>query len=141
MASRSYALLIHWSLAFCLLFTTISTLAQSHPTLSSIKRVYVEKMENNLDQYLTSEISHQFRGSLTVVLEKAKADAILRGVNIGAQQTTNSTVQLVDLGGNVILWSGSAGDRSNKFLGLTHGGQQKVAQRLVGQLRKAMQSK
>ena len=38
--------------------------AQANPALFNVKKVYVEKMENNLDQYITSEISKQFRGSL-----------------------------------------------------------------------------
>lgn len=72
---------------------------RAEPSLSNIKKVYVEKMANNLDQYLMSEISKQFHGNLTVVLNESTADAILKGVNIGAQNTTSATVELVDPGG------------------------------------------
>ena len=111
----------------------------SAPRLADVKKIYVEKMENNLDQYLTSEISKKFKGSLTVVTEKDKADAIMRGVNLGAQTTGEGTVQLVDPSGKVILWSGTASDRDMKFLNIRRGGQAQVADNLIGQLKKAMQ--
>ena len=124
-----------------ILLLAVSVLAQSPTRLSDIKKIYVEKMPNNLDQYLTSEISKQFHGNLTVVLNESSAEAILKGVNIGAQNTTNATVQLVDPSGKTVLWSGTAGDRNEVFLNLKHSGEQKVAAHLIGQLRKAMQHK
>ena len=113
--------------------------AQTAPTLANVRKVYIEKMDNNLDQYLTSSISSKFHGSMTVVLEKSQADAILRGENMGAQNTTKGTVELVDPSGKVVLWSGTASDRSGKFLDLKHGGEQKIADHLIGKLKKAMQ--
>ena len=96
-------------------------LAQT-PALANVRKVYVEKMENNLDQYITSEISHQFHGSLEVVLDKSKADAIIKGINVGAQQTIKATVQMVDPSEKTVLWSGTGGDRDKMFLNLKHGG-------------------
>ncbi len=115
--------------------------AQSATTLANIKRIYVEQMPNNLNQYLTSEISKQFHGSMTVVLQQSDADAIMKGVNLGAQNTTVGTVELVDPSGKTVLWSGTAGDRNEMFLDLKHGGEQKIAAHLIGQLKKAMQPK
>jgi hypothetical protein len=114
-------------------------LAQAPIQLSQIRKIYIEKMDNNLDQYLASEISQKFHGSLTVVLERSQADAILKGVNITAQNTTRSTVDLVDPAGRTVLWSGSAGDKSWMTLEMKHGGQEKIAAHIVGQLKKAMQ--
>lgn len=85
----------------------------SIPMTLNVKKIYVEKMDNNLDQYITWEISRQFHGSLQVVLEPAKADGIMKGVNIGAQNTTKATVQLVDPGGKSVLWSGAGGPRAD----------------------------
>lgn len=115
--------------------------AQANPALFNVKKVYVEKMENNLDQYITSEISKQFHGSLQVVLEASKADAIIKGVNLGAQNTTKATVQMVDPNGKVVLWSGTASDRDKTFANLKHGGGQQIAENLVKSLKKAMQPK
>lgn len=126
----------------CLLALTLPLLAQSvPPALANVRKVYVEKMENNLDQYITSEISHQFHGTLEVVLDQSKADAIIKGINIGAQQTTKATVQMVDPSGKTVLWSGTGGDRDKMFLNLKHGGEQKVAAHLVKELKHAMQPK
>jgi len=115
--------------------------AQSSSALANIKKIYVEKMDNNLDQYITSEISRQFHGSLQVVLERSKADAIMKGINIGAQNTTKATVQLVDTTGKSVLWSATGGDRDKMFLDLKHGGEQRIAAHLVKSLRQAMQPK
>src|SRR5579862_8563189 len=118
-----------------------SALAQANPALFNVKKVYVEKMDNNLDQYITSEISKQFHGSLEVVLDRSKADGIIKGINVGAQNTTKATIQLVDPNGKVVLWSGTGGDREKLFLDLKHGGEQKVAAHLVKEMHKAMQPK
>ena len=88
-----------------------------------MRKIYIEKMNNNLDQYLASSISAKFHGMLTVVLEPAQADAILKGENMAAQQTQNGTVQLVDKSGSTVLWSGSANDRNILTLDIGHGGE------------------
>jgi hypothetical protein len=106
--------------------------------LSNVRRIYIEKMADNLDQYLASSISGKLHGSVTVVLDRKDADAVLRGVNIGAQTTEKATVQLVDPGEHQVLWSGTAGDRKMLTLDISHGGQQKIADNLIGQLKKAM---
>jgi hypothetical protein len=122
-----------------LLFSSIALVAQHTVTLANVRKIYIEKMADNLDQYLASSISKKFHGSVTVVLNKSDADAVLRGVNIGAQSTTQATVQLVDPAGTEVLWSGTGGDRKLLTLDLTHGGQEKIADRLIGELKKAMQ--
>jgi hypothetical protein len=121
-------------------FASLLCLAQA-PSLANIRKIYVEPMENHLDQYLTSEISKQFHGTLQIVTSAGAADAILKGVNVGVQTTNQATVNLVDPSGKVVLWSGTAADRENKFLDVKHGGLQTVAGHLVHSLRKAMQSK
>ena len=63
-----------------------SVLSQNVPRLADVRRIYVEKMDNNLDEYLRSSISKQFHGALTVVLKREEADAILAGVNGAARE-------------------------------------------------------
>jgi len=118
---------------------SLSAVAQSPMLLSNVRKVFIEKMDNNLDQYLASSISSKFHGSLTVVLDRSSADAVLKGENLTAQETQKATVQLVDKGGSTVLWSGSANDRSMMTLDLKHGGQKKVADHLISELKKAMQ--
>jgi hypothetical protein len=121
-----------------LLLASSSTLAQSAMLLSNVRKIYIEKMADNLDQYLASSISGKFHGAVAVVLNRKDADAIMRGVNIGAQTTSNATVELVDPGEHQVLWSDTVSDRKMLTLGIAHGGQQKMADSLIGELKKAM---
>jgi hypothetical protein len=115
------------------------TAGQSKSSLLSVRKIYVEKMDNNLDSYLTSEISKKFHGNMTIVLDRSQADAVLRQVPLGAQNTAKGTVELVDPAGKEVLWSGTAGDRNMMFLDMKHGGEQQIAEKLVSQMKKAMQ--
>ena len=130
-------------LALIVSILSLATLApaQANPALFNVKKVYVEKMDNNLDQYITSEISKQFHGSLSVVLDPKQADGIIKGINIGAQNTTKATIQMVDPSGKTVLWSSTGGDRDKMFLDLKHGGEEKIAAHLVKDLKKSMQPK
>src|SRR5258708_32667873 len=128
--------------------------AEEAPTLASIHKIFIEKMPNDLDQYLRAEVAKQFKGTLVVVLKKEDADGILTGVNeeqkgtgakitgryLGLHDTANGTLSLLDKTESTILWSDEAGDR-NLFFGVAHrGGERKVADLLIGKLKKAIQS-
>jgi hypothetical protein len=136
-----------------ILFTAaVAVFAQNAAALRNIHKVYIEKMPNDLDQYLRAEIAKQFKGKLTVVLKKGDADGVITGVNeeqkgtgakvtgryLGLHDTVNGTISLLDQTESEILWSDEAGDR-NLFFGIAHrGGERKVADRLIGKLKKAM---
>ena len=128
-------------------------LAQAQPPdLHSIHKVFIDKMPNDLDQYLRAEFTKQLRGKVSVVLDAKDADAILTGVSeeekgtgakitgryLGLHDVATGTVSLLDKEGKVLLWSEEAGDRSLLFGVLKRGGERKVAGRLVGKLKKAM---
>ena len=136
------AALLGWALA-----------AEESPSLRAIHKVYIEKMPNDLDQYLRAEIAKQMKGKMIVVLKKEDADGIITGVNeeqkgtaakitgryLGLHDTVNGTISLLDKTESAILWSDEAGDR-NLFFGIAHrGGERKLADRLVGKLKKAME--
>jgi hypothetical protein len=128
--------------------------AQQTVTLHSVHKIYIDKMDNDLDQYLRAEIFKQFKGKLTVVLDKNEADAILAGVTeeekgtgakitgryLGLHDVATGTVSLLDKEGKTILWSDEAGDRSLFFSVAHRGGERKVADRLIAKLKKAMES-
>ncbi len=128
--------------------------ALAQANLASVKKVYIEKMDYNLDQYLRAEFSKQFKGRVMVVLDKNEADAILAGVGeqengtgakvtgryLGLHDVASGTVSLLDKEGKTILWSDEAGDRSLFWGPLKRGGQRKVADRLVSKLKKAMEA-
>jgi len=138
------------TLAFVLMSGAL--LGQDTPSLTAIHKVYIEKMPNDLDQYLRAEIAKQMKGKLIVVLKKEDADGIITGVNeeqkgtaakitgryLGLHDTVNGTISLLDKTESAILWSDEAGDR-NLFFGIAHrGGERKLADRLIGKLKKAI---
>ena len=57
-----------------------SVFAQT-PGLKSIHKIYIDKLPNDLDQYLRAEFFKQMKGKITVVLEEKDADAILTGIS------------------------------------------------------------
>ena len=136
-----------------LVFTVCSLGQTPAPSLKSVQKIFIEKMDNDLDKYLRAEIVKQFKGRITVVLDAKDADGILAGVNeeekgtgakitgryLGLHDVATGTVSLLDKEGKVILWSDEAGDRSLLLGPLKRGGPRKVADRLVSKLKKAME--
>jgi hypothetical protein len=120
--------------------------------LRGIHRVFVEKMPNDLDQYISAEITKQLRGRLSVVLQKSDADGILRGTSaeqsgvgsqitgryLGLHDTASGSISLIDRDERVVLWSSEAGDRSLWKGPMARGGSRKVAERLVHDLKDAL---
>lgn len=120
--------------------------------LKSIHKIFMDKMPNDLDQYLRAEFVKQLNGKVIVVLDEKDADAILTGVSeeekgtgakitgryLGLHDVATGTVSLVDKDRKILLWSDEAGDRSLIFGVMKRGGERKVADRLVSKLKKAM---
>jgi hypothetical protein len=129
-----------------------TTLHVPPPALNEIKRIFVEPMANELDQFIRAEITKQFKGTLTVVLKKEDADATLTGTGewqkgtgaavtgrwLGLHDTATGAVSLVSKDGKTVLWASEAGDRSIWWGVMKRGGPRKVADRLMHNLRKAM---
>jgi hypothetical protein len=129
---------------------------KSTPNITSLremKKLYIEKMPNDLDQFLRAEIVKELKDRIVMVLSKEDADAIMTGsgenrTGTGAQITgrylglhDNATgaITISDRTGTVVLWSSEAGDRSLFWSSLRRGGPRKVADRLVNNLKKALQ--
>ena len=127
------------------------TFAQT-PDLKSIHKIYIDKLPNDLDQYLRAEFFKQMKGKITVVLEEKDADGILTGVSeekkgtgaqitgryLGLHDNATGSLSMVDRERKSILWADEAGDRSLMFGIMKRGGERKVAERLVSKLKKAM---
>jgi hypothetical protein len=126
--------------------------AVATPDLRAIHKIYVDKLDNDLDQYLRAEFFKQMKGRVSIVLEEKDADGILTGISdeekgtgakitgryLGLHDLATGSLSLLDKERKVILWSDEAGDRSLIFSAVHRGGERKVAQRLVGKLKKAM---
>ncbi len=120
--------------------------------LKAIHKIYIDKLPNDLDQYLRAEFSKQLHGKVVIVLDDKDADGILTGVSeedkgtgakitgryLGLHDITTASLSLLDKERKIILWSDEAGDRSLIFSVAHRGGERKVAERLVGKLKKAM---
>ena len=122
-------------------------------TLRSVHKIFIDKLPNDLDQYVRAELSKQLKGKVTVVLEEKGADGILTGVSeeekgtgakitgryLGLHDLATASLSLLDKERKTILWADEAGDRSLFFSVAHRGGERKVAERLVKKLKKAMQ--
>ena len=108
---------------------------KSVTTLRDVRKLYIEKMPNGLDNYLRSAISQKLGSYFTIVLERSQADAILES----SDTRSTGTINMVDPSHKVVLWSGSATDKDKAFLNLRHGGERQIAQKLVSQLKRALQ--
>ncbi len=107
---------------------------------AEIRKLFVEPMGNHLDESLRAEISKQFNNRIQVVTERQDADAILKGLSgardgrnhpSGFHDNATGSISLYDKTGRTILWSGEANDQGGQLLGSEHGGEARVAQRLV----------
>jgi hypothetical protein len=120
--------------------------------LKAIHKIYIDKLPNDLDQYLRAEFFKQMKGKVVIVLEEKDADGILTGVSeekkgtgaqitgryLGLHDNATGSLSMVDKERKTILWADEAGDRSLMFGVMKRGGERKVAERLVGKLKKAM---
>jgi hypothetical protein len=121
-------------------------------SLKQVRRLFIEPMENDLDQYISAEVVKELQGRITLVLNKESADAILRGVSenrtgvgaaitgryLGLHDNASGSITLIDRDETVVLWASEAGDRSLMWGVMARGGQRKVADRLVNNLKKAL---
>jgi hypothetical protein len=121
-------------------------------SLKNVRRIFIEPMPGHLDQYISAEITKELKGRVVIVLDKANADAIMRGVGenkngvgaaitgryLGLHDNSTASITLVDSNETVVLWASEAGDRSLMWGALARGGQRKVADRLVNNLKKAL---
>jgi hypothetical protein len=135
--------------------TATPATAQTQQRLSDVRKIFVEQMGNNFDQYLVAALSKELEGRITVVTTAADADATFKGGSIGEAKGTPDTVarrvlgmdvtsgaiSLISKDGKVVLWAGEAGDKSIFLVGARRTGQRKVAERLAKDLRKAMEGR
>lgn len=121
--------------------------------LRSVKRLFIEKMDNDFDQDLRVQITRQFKGDVNVVLDREMADAVIVAVTradkgglgwgtlkyMGLDKNANGTLTMVDKAGKTILWADEAGDRAPWMTGyVTDTARRTLASRLVHKMKQAM---
>src|SRR2546430_2439270 len=132
-----------------LVAAAIPAIAQDH-SIPKSRTIYIEKMENDLDGFIRAEFVKQ-RVPLHVVLTADEGDLMLAGSSTadenrpwhegfitGTRDHATGNVMVVDKKSNAMLWAGEAGDRNWFWGSMRRGGQRKVAERLVNDLKKAI---
>lgn len=110
-------------------------------------KLYIEKMENDLDGYIVAEIVKK-KLAVEVVQDGEAADYIMLGSGTSEQSRkwhqgwltaeqdrTTGNIKVVEKSTKKLVFAGEAGDRSLWWGSMARGGQRKVASRLVGKLK------
>jgi hypothetical protein len=112
-------------------------------------RIFVAKMERDLDQYITSEISKK-KLPVTLVTNEQEADYVITGAALKgdtkwyqsvlgtAKDKNEGSIQVYSAKSRTMVWAGEAGDRSLFWGSLAKHGRDKVASRLVGKMKKEL---
>lgn len=139
--------------AVALLFFFIRpNLASPQGRIKAGSKLFVTPMTRNLDAFIVAEMEKQ-KLPLTVVLTQQDADYVLTGFSqaagtswvddvaatiFGGKDKYEASIKMVSADGKSLVWSGEAGDRTILFGVFHRGGQRKVAQRLVKEMRAAV---
>lgn len=130
---------------FALLAVTCA-IAYGQTKVPSGSKIYIVEMKGELHTFLTAEIL-KAKLPVTVITEEKDADFILVGASLkaddrwfhtvfGGKDKNEGSAQLVSVKDKAVAWAGEAGDRSLWAGGWKRGGQRKVAERLVKQMKK-----
>jgi hypothetical protein len=133
-----------------LFLTALSMAAQSKIPAGST--IFVTPMEKNLDSFLVAEIQKQ-KLPVKIVLNQQEAQFVLTGFSqmtgshwaeqvatsvFGGKDKFEASVKMVSADGKTLVWSGEAGDRSILFGAFRRGGQRKVAERIVREMKQTI---
>lgn len=109
-------------------------------------KIYIAPMQGELDGFIAPEIVKQ-KLPIKVVLEEKDADFVLAGASIkaddkwyhvafGGKDKNEGNVRLLNVREKSMIWAGEAGDRSLIYGGFKRGGERKIAERIVRQMKK-----
>ena len=111
-------------------------------------KLFIDKMDGGLDGYIATELLKQ-KLPVSITTDSAAADFVLVGASkaqddkwfhsvFGGQDKHEGSVQLLSVKDKTLVWAGSAGDRSLWWGNLSKGGQRKVAERIVSDMKKQL---
>src|SRR5215467_1867472 len=114
-------------------------------TVPNGSKVFIAPMDNGLDGFIAPEIVKK-KIPVVVVTDEKDADYILSGASIkaddrwyntvfGGKDKNEGNVRLLDVKNKQMVWAAEAGDRSLWWGSLKRGGQRKVADRIVDQMK------
>jgi len=94
-------------------------------------RLFIEDMDKDLDSFIRAEIVKK-KIRLVVVVDPEEADLIMTA--------SASGIMIFSQADKVMLWASAAGGRSLWWVGLKREGPRKVAERVISNLKKAMEN-
>jgi hypothetical protein len=128
------------------LFVLALSVSASGQIVPKGSKVFIAPMQGDLDGFIASEIIKK-KLPLIVVTEDKDADYILTGASLkaddrwyntvfGGKDKNEGNVRLLDVKSKQMIWAGEAGDRSLWASGWRRGGERKIADRIVDQMKK-----
>jgi hypothetical protein len=125
---------------------TVPAIASGTPRLGADRHLYISPMEGKLDGFIAAEIIKEHL-PVHIVLDDKDADLILVGQSLkeddpwynavwGGKDKNEGNLRLIDVRSKSMVWAGEAGDRSLIYGQFKRGGERKVAERLVRQMKK-----
>src|SRR5262249_11458652 len=131
--------------ALVVLTVALVVTAQAQSKIQPGAKIFITNMQGGLDGFIAAEILKQ-KLPVVVVTDEASADYILAGGSIkaddhwynsafGGKDKNEGNVKLMSVKNKSLVWAGEAGDRSLWFGNLKRGGERKVADRLVSDMK------
>jgi len=134
----------------CLFALLIPALCGISPAqlLQKNSKIFIAPMQGELDGFIAAEIVKK-KIPLVVVSDETQADYVLSGASLkaddrwyntvfGGKDKNEGNVRLLDVKTKQMVWAGEAGDRSLVWGGFKRGGERKVADRIVEQMKKQL---
>lgn len=111
-------------------------------------KVFIAPMQNGLDGFIAPEIIKR-KVPIVMVTDEKQADYVLSGASLkaddkwyntvfGGKDKNEGNVRLLEVKSKQMVWAGEAGDRSLWFGGFKRGGERKVADRIVEEMKKQL---
>jgi hypothetical protein len=117
-------------------------------TIPAGAKIFIAPMEGELDGFIAAEVIKK-KLPVAIVVDEKEAEYVLSGASLkaddkwynvvfGGKDKNEGNVRLLDVKNRQMIWAGEAGDRSLWYGGFKRGGERKVAERIVEQMKKSL---
>ena len=132
-------------IAALLLVVTVAVVTQAQWKIQPGAKVFIANMEGGLDGFIAAEILKQ-KLPVVVVTDEVSAEYVLAGGSLkaddhwyntvfGGKDKNEGNVKLISVKDKAVIWAGEAGDRSLWWGNLSRGGERKIADRIVSNMK------
>lgn len=133
-----------------ILLVTSAALSLAQGLIPKGSKIFIEKMENDLDGYITAELL-QKKVAVEVVAEPDLATYVMTGSGTAEQarkwhsgwltaeqDRTTGNIRIFEKATKKLVFAAEAGDRSLLFTAMRRGGARKVASRIADKVKRAI---